>query len=434
MHRRILGLLCVAQAVCAFALTVENTVVVLAEANRSFRSGDLAAARRGFDEVLRANPRSVGAHLGLGRLDRLEFRRAAAIEHLSAAFELAPEDPAVIREYAAVTPDPRLETALLRRLVRLERVPDGWLQEAKARLEIRSRLGGRPINRLLSPYDSYQLKMPVGHSSAGRPLGWILRTRINGSRPLRLMLDTGSRGILLNLADSASLHLEQVGAVALGGFGQGSGRQGRYLLAGRVQVENLEFANVIVEAADQRLPDLDGLIGLDLFRQFRIRLDGPHQTLALEPFAGVDPSEGEGERPWGMAQLEETSGASLLQAGHVLIAKGQIEGNGPAQFVLDSGAAYSLVHPRERQLSVRTVTLEGMSGITPAAQIVRPVRVRIGGFQGAMYEAMAVSLEGISDQYGLPIHAFAGFPVLRRLATTIDLRSGELFIDSTDRH
>src|SRR5262245_27002829 len=102
--------------------------------------------------------------LETARNEQAQFRRMEAIRLLSRAFSLAPNDPAVLREYAALTPEPRLESALLHRMIRLDATPGLWRDEASARLQIQSRLRDRPVNHLVSSYVPYTVRMKVAPS------------------------------------------------------------------------------------------------------------------------------------------------------------------------------------------------------------------------------------------------------------------------------
>lgn len=64
----------------------------------AFREGRLSAARTHFREALQEDPRSVTAHLYLGRIYRRERRYREAAEELRTAVELSPNDPDVHRE------------------------------------------------------------------------------------------------------------------------------------------------------------------------------------------------------------------------------------------------------------------------------------------------------------------------------------------------
>jgi hypothetical protein len=369
------------------------------------------------------DPRSL---LEQARTERAQFRRTDAIRHLSEAFSLAPDDPAVLREYAAATPESSLEPALLRRLIGLETTPRDWRNEALARLAVRTRLGDRVVNRLVSEYVPYRLPMKILRSAESRSTGWILPLRINGSRPLRLLLDTGSRGMLISQDLAESLRLEPLGTALLDGFGDERSHRGQVTLAKHVAVGAFQAGDVMVESVDRGFSDdLDGLVGTDLFRHFRITLNGPEKMLELSPFEDADPSEGGGERPWSRHAAAAPPDGSLRLAGHLLLAPVRFGGE-RTNFVIDSGAAFSLIQERDAFIPLRMVTLTGLSGTLAAPQLPRPLRVEIAGSPAVLRDVVASDLSGIGAHFGVPIEGFIGFPLLNRAVTSLDLRSGSL--------
>ena len=362
------------------------------------------------------------------RAERAQFRRMEAIRHLSEAFSLAPDDPAILREYAAATPETGLEPKLLRRLIGLETTPRDWRDEAIARLAVCSRLGDRVVNRLASEYVPYRLPMKILRSGESRSTGWILPLRMNGGRPLRLLLDTGSRGMLISRGNAESLRLEPLGTAALGGFGDERSHRGQVALAKHVSVGAFQANDVLVESVDRTFSDdLDGLVGTDLFRHFRITLNGPEKMLELQPFEDADPAEGGGERPWSRHAVASQPDGSLRLAGHLLLAPVRFGGE-RTNFVIDSGAAFSMIQEREAFIPLRMVTLTGLSGTVDAPQLPRPLRVEIAGSPAVLRDVVASDLSGIGAHFGIPIEGFIGFPLLNRAVTSLDLRSGSLTI------
>lgn len=371
--------------------------------------------------------RPATTDVALGRLYQLVFDRTQALQHFSAALAAAPEDIEALAAYAAATPDRPLELALLRRMLRLG-VEGASLRQ---RIDLLERLGDRAVNRLESPYAEYALRMPVAYSRESRPAGWMLEVRLNQSRPLRLLLDTGARGILVNSAAGRQAKLEHMAATQLAGFGDGAARAGEVLLAKSLRVGSVGFSNVIVEAANFTLPaDLDGLIGLDVFRQFSITLDGKRSRLRLAPLPGASAGDGEGERPTWRHVPAQPAQRTLLQAKHLLVVPVQLDGKRPARFALDSGAAYSLLcPPGPSVVALRHVRLQGLSGFASLGEAPQAVSVELpGGGRAVLREAVYADLSELSAAFGLPLDGLLGFPALRRLVATIDLRSGSLHV------
>lgn len=367
------------------------------------------------------------SHLSLGREQWANFNRSEALTHFSAAMASAPNDAEVLSEYAAATPDRALEIALLNRL-RFSGTPAQTRQDAERRLRVLSCLGSRVVHQLASPYTAHEFRLPVAHTRESHAAGWVLPVRLNDGRPLRLLLDTGARGILISSRTARSLHLESLGPTVLGGFGEGGNVAGEYRLAASLQVGDLRYRHVIIEVGAVELPaELDGVAGLELFRHFGITVDGPRQLLRLTPF-DAESAEGDGERPW--SNVKGHGGQTMRRAGHLLIVPGRINSRSGARFVLDSGAAVSMLQVREPAIAMRRVALQGLSGFSSVDEMMQPVQIQVGGREMVLRHALAADLAPIGDRFGIQIDGLLGFPLLRGVATSIDLRGGRFAMHS----
>src|SRR6266700_2135740 len=80
----------------------------------AFRKSDFASAESLYRRALAEDETCARAIWGLGRIEELNFRRAAARDHFAAAYRLDPRDPKIIRSYASVVTDRTVESLLLR--------------------------------------------------------------------------------------------------------------------------------------------------------------------------------------------------------------------------------------------------------------------------------------------------------------------------------
>ncbi|MEZ5356774.1 MAG: retropepsin-like aspartic protease [Bryobacteraceae bacterium] len=343
-----------------------------------------------------------------GGCTAVRFAQSWRLQYFSDAFRLAPDDPEVIREYALTTQDAGLALALWRRLLRTPTAPDAWRQQAKERLEVATALRGRESNRLLSAYRRYSIRMPAARAMDSRPLGWVLRVRING-HTLRLLVDTGSRGILISRSQARRLGLETLAPTLHAGFGDERPRAG-WIMAGRdLEIDGVEFENPIVEATSHEVaPGTDGLIGIGLFRDFVITLDGPGHRLLLEPRGEAD------GRP-----------ANLRRAGHLLLASGGLGGR-TMRVLLDSGAAFSILDGDPDAVTPDPVSLSGISGGVKAGRVMERPVLDSAGYRGPLQEAVYADLRRLGEDLGARVDAVAGFPLLRTLVTRIDLQRGRI--------
>jgi len=154
-----------------------------ARAAVAYRSGRITETRHLYESALAEQPRYGRALAGLGRIDAAEHRRIQAEQNLARADQSHPQDPIVVKEYAAAVGHPSLEAVLLRRLINLPATPPDMRLYVQWRLTRQQHLAGRIVNQLRSPYQPYQLSMPVARADSFRPHGWFLRVSLNGRPP-----------------------------------------------------------------------------------------------------------------------------------------------------------------------------------------------------------------------------------------------------------
>lgn len=120
----------------------------------------------------------------------------------------------------------------------------------------------------------------------------IVEAKLNGQGPFAFILDTGGHNILTPAAVTA-LGLHSVGAGASGGSGAGTVAE-QYIHIDRMRIGGLTLRSqpftVIAFPYDTvergARPPLAGILGLELFERFAMRLDYHDKTLTFEPLQG----------------------------------------------------------------------------------------------------------------------------------------------------
>jgi hypothetical protein len=160
----------------------------------------------------------------------------------------------------------------------------------------------------------------------------------------------------------------------------------------------------------------DGVIGADVFGDFRIGVDGMARILQLTPF---DDSPRDG------------SGASVAAVGmgNLLLVKARVQGGSPGLFLVDTGAAFTTVSrqylPTARETG-RPVEMQGAQGAIGSAFRAGPVAFDIGGLTLTDREPLVMDLRAISEAQGIEIAGILGYSTLGKSRFTIDLRNGLL--------
>src|SRR5262245_21281758 len=123
------------------------------------------------------------------------------------------------------------------------------------------------------------------------------------------------------------------------------------------------MGNCLIDVIDSLpAPDADGAIGPSMLQRLLIRLDARRRRLELTPFA--EREEYSQERPWFGVDRRVPAGmeryTKLVRLEHLLLAPGRVDG-GSGYFLIDTGAAYSLVRPTGMELAT-TSSVFGANG------------------------------------------------------------------------
>ncbi|MGN8225957.1 aspartyl protease family protein [Gracilimonas sp. BCB1] len=110
----------------------------------------------------------------------------------------------------------------------------------------------------------------------------IIETRINGSVPLKLIVDTGVSNVLItSLPNGEEISLRSTRTVTLSGLGEGDPIEAFYAERNRLNIGTVEGTNVEVLFLKKDIFNLSafmgtyvhGLIGYDLFSKFAVEID-----------------------------------------------------------------------------------------------------------------------------------------------------------------
>lgn len=264
--------------------------------------------------------------------------------------------------------------------------------------------------------------------------GAVIEVRLQQSaKPVRVLLDTGARDVLLGAKAAERIGLRGGGgmepktnAVVRGFSGEAAGT---WQDSVRVQFSNgliLEDVRVQVMAEGRRVlqRDVDGLIGLNVFSDFLVELDNPRGRLRLHP-RNEDPAAS-GWVPW-------------EQAGHLLLVRTECNGREIGWALLDTGSSFSAVDLGKAQAingpaaDREFVALRGVTGTLEAGSYrLSPVQFGVAGapdqFSLLDPAPLAVNLGELGARHGVQIGAVIGFPAISRATVQLDYRGRRLRI------
>lgn len=270
----------------------------------------------------------------------------------------------------------------------------------------------------VGPYQRYSLKLRRFRPIPNRVSGVLIKVRINGGRPLQMVLDSGADLIVIGSKAARNAGISNKSASNLVGLGSRPARVGR---ADKVEVGPVSFQNCRVGVVQGRVVEgADGVVPLNLFSAFRLRLNLHKKTLELLPY------------PQGQAPA--TPPAHGAGRHNLLLVEAVLNGEQKGYVVLDTGAFCSGVSRKAaRDLSgsplVTNVPLTTGTGAATGRRVAARVRFAIAKQRFTPREVLAMDLSNVSRHYGVEIIGVLGFPALANHILTIDYRNGWVRIE-----
>ncbi|HXJ44418.1 MAG TPA: retroviral-like aspartic protease family protein [Bryobacteraceae bacterium] len=264
-----------------------------------------------------------------------------------------------------------------------------------------------------SEYRDYTVRLSSWHPASSEAAGVLVPVRINDGRVLRLLLDSGASGITISSKTARGLGLEEfVSEGRIGGLGDGPVRTAQTAKAGRVTIGELALEDCAIAVVPGTLTrDADGVIGMNVFEAFRIRLDVRAKELRLEAFTDNTPKPG----------------THTYAVEHILLVRARVNGGDEGFFLVDTGSAVTSLASDFRlpaASSGGTVSLVGVAGNVSGVRRLAPVSLEIGGRTMVDREPVAMNLETISQRNGVKVSGILGYSVLSRAPVTFNYRDG----------
>jgi tetratricopeptide (TPR) repeat protein len=450
--------------------SADSPTVQVALGEVEFREGLISEAEREWVNSINSGHAEGRAYLGIARVsDALSlYKRARAM--LERAHELDPEDADVRKQWLdTVKLSDRIK--YLEEYLYHDSADDAenrahlqrYLEYLKAR-----QMGPKRGCRLVSKETSTEAQLVTLLKDPQHLRGYGLEVAF-GDQKAKLLLDTGSGGILINRRLAQKAGLQRLSETRIGGLGDQGDTAGYVAFAPSIKVGGLEFQDCPVEVMDRRsVGDEDGLIGADVFEQFLVDLDFAKQKLRLSelPHRPEQPSqdlglnsekdapepedhpgskEGDSTPP---AKPHTTTGpydryiapemksyTPVLRFGHLLLVPTQVNTEKIAKFLLlDSGAFTT-------QLSLnaaRTVTkvhadssmsVHGVNGEVSKVYVADEATLQFAHLRQPVKDVVVLDLKRLSDDAGFEVSGIIGFTTLRFLDIKIDYRDGLVYME-----
>jgi len=283
---------------------------------------------------------------------------------------------------------------------------------------------GGKAPELASAHRSYRLKLAPFVVPPSGSVGLLVRARINGGPPLRLLLDSGTQYVALDRKTAMKSGCKGGTDLDFIGAGAPSAEPAEAATANVIEIADLRLRNAPVLITAHRLADgIDGAIPLFLFAGFLIRLDIPARTLDLLPY------------PPG--QTDTTGAVPVVSSNELLFLRGVFNETHEGYFLLDTGAAYTTISQKlNRQLhgfealTRSSLPVQGGTTAMDAPLFSDSARLRFGSRELAAGPVVAIDLSTASRYHNLEVSGLIGYPALRDSVLIVNYRDGLVRIDS----
>jgi predicted aspartyl protease len=431
-----------AQKIIEKALAVSPNSAELLETRGElrFRQGDIPAADADYRKAIELDGRLARAFWGLARVYRAASLYKKAQLYFWQAHTWDPLDWDIFHSWIDVLKRPQ-------RIAELQKFVDAppaearvsEIQHARERLEWEQGLGDTKLHRLTSAYSATQIPFAPLLWDPNHVRAFAVPVSINGSKPLKLEIDTGAGGILINSKAAEKLGLRKLREIKVGGIGDEGERAAYAGMADTVRIGSVAFASTIVRVSDKKgFPDIDGLIGMDVFSDFLVTLDFPKRVLRLTPL----PNYADDGEPHDRAISPELKGfTGVYRLGHSLLIPTRVSDSAPVLFIIDTGAGRTLIASDLARQATKVHrddahgSMKGLSGKVKEMYVTDALVLQFAGFRQNNLDMSSFDFSKLSRAHGIEVSGFLGLPLLNLFELTIDYRDGLVkFVYSGQRH
>ena len=392
--------------------------------------GEIGDAEMDFKRAVRLNDKLARAWVGLGRVFEAGSLRAKARICYQKAWKEDPGDPEVQRYYAR-TLDPAERLAALERNQAAGGNPN---VDSETRDTIRRQIEelkwtGNGKLFAVGPMAPAEIKLSWLMYDSKLIRGFALPVSINGGKTLRLMMDTGAGGILLNRKAADAAGLPKISDLKFSGIGDEGDRSGQMAFAEMVRIGGVSFANCPIAVSDRKsLADEDGLIGPSVFSMFRLTIDFQKMLLNLDPLPPH--TSAATDEAWQDREVapEFAAYSPFWRVGHEILLPTRVNDARPVLFVIDTGSSASMIDPDYARhfnglRSEELVTVRGISGKVNKVQSSGLLTFEFGHYWQRVPGVLAVPLTKVARDTPR-ITGIFGINLLLNFRVRIDYRDG----------
>lgn len=415
----------------------QSPEVLVARGEFAFHMGDISQAESLFKAALKLNDQNARAYYGLYRVNLAASMYRNARLFCFRAHGIDPDDALITYEFMDyLTAEKRKE------LLPPFKESHPWLygqedKEQKNGSDVDREINGRKLFDTDGPLQ--EMTLPIHYLQNGQEVRGIgVDMSINGSKPLRVMLDTGASGLILKQSAIDKAELNHVGSYELHGIGDQGSKHAFLAVADTCSIEGLKLKTCVVQGTEgkERIAgEEDGLMGADLFDNYLITIDFQQRTMHLVPLPERKPSaQGYNREPL----PSEAEFTPVFRFGHHLYVATKVNGKANGLFLIDTGAGISAIDTTFARLTTKIhgndLLLRGVSGKVKTVSEADKADLEFGRFRQSNSELTAFELNSHAGSGGVRMSGILGFQILMFFRLSIDYRNGLINFDYVPDH
>ncbi|MBV9781750.1 MAG: aspartyl protease family protein [Acidobacteriaceae bacterium] len=417
----------------------DSPEVIAACGEFAFYMGDMPEAEKLFKSAYKLKEQTARAYYGLYRLFKAASLYRTARLAILRAHEIDPDDALITRSWLPyLVPEKRKE------LEPPFAAAHPWLykhfeQERDNEVEVVHELNNRKLFELDGPRAESTLHLVPILYGPGRIRGVGLQFKINGGRPLRMLLDTGASGILVKESAVDKAELNHLGSSEAWGIGDGGTRKVFGSIADICEIGSLKYKACLIRATEGKRGvsgDEDGLLGADVFSDYVIQIDFQNFLLHLTPLPPRPPTPQGYDRSIGPDEKDFTP---AFRFGHALFVTTVLNSKSRGLFLIDTGGGLPTVDTTFARLSTKVrgnqfMHVRGVSGEVKEVFEADKAVIEFAGFRQRNIGLTSFNLNNSPEHQEVRMAGILGMPVLALFRLTLDYRNGLVKFDYTLKH
>lgn len=412
----------------------DSPEVTAARGEFAYYMGDMAEAEKLFRAALKLRQETARAYYGLYRLYYAASMRRTARLLLLRAHEIDPDDALITRAWLSyLVPEKRKE------LMDAFIAAHPWFythleRERDTESQVEHALNKRKTFELDGERTETTLHLIPLLYGPNRIRGLGLPFKINGSRPLRMLLDTGASGILVKQNAIDKAELSHLGSGEAWGAGDAGPRKTFGSIGDTCEIGSLKYKTCLIGATEgkKRISgDEDGLMGADVFSDYIVQIDFQKQLLHLTPQPPRPPNPQGYDRVIGP---DEKGFTPVFRYGGHLFVSTRVNGKSFGLFLLDTGAGLPTIDSAFARLSTKIrgneyLRVTGVSGnVREVFEADRAV-LDFAGYRQQNIGLTSFNLNTSPEHQEVRMAGVLGLPVLALFRLTLDYRNGLVKFD-----